>query len=87
MKFKKDEAHSYKAGHIEEIYYFLKPLKRYNCPYCKNEKRKVIGSFTYYDDRKEILADINFEKPICKDCFEERHYSYILNKYYEDDIY
>lgn len=87
MKFKKDEAHRIKTGHIEEISYYVKPSKKYNCPHCKKEKRKVLGSFEYYDDRKEILADINFEKPICKDCFDEKMYSYILNKYYEDDIY
>jgi hypothetical protein len=67
--------------------FYGKPTKRYFCPYCQKERRKVVLAFERVDLKKDIIKRYEFTQPLCQNCFEFTQYREIMNAFYGTNIY
>lgn len=67
--------------------FYGRPKKRYYCPACEQERRKVVLAFQRVDLKKDIVKRYEFTKPLCENCFEFKQYGSIMNDFYGTNIY
>lgn len=48
---------------------FVRPKKHYYCPSCHSSRRKLVNKFEYISHRHQKGIVLNFENPICENCF------------------
>lgn len=69
MNYEKTHTEVFETDKFWEEVSYVRPSARYYCPTCGCRRRKLINRFEYLSHRYKKGIVLNFEAPVCENCF------------------